>query len=226
MPSVSLVSLAVCVSCCWHLTFAAAGAQPLPQTEVPSAPSAQGPTVVLTTSLGVVRISLHADKAPRTVENFLRYVKSGFYNGTIFHRVISTFMVQGGGFTIRGAATGYEGLEEKSTDPPVALEARTGLTNVRGSVAMARMRQPDSATAQFFINVEDNPQLDFPEPDGFGYAVFGQVVGGMEVVDKMKAARTGVVEGMPNVPVTPIVIESIRLAETRQPTPARPSARP
>lgn len=163
-----------------------------------------GPVVVMKTSLGEVRLQLDQDKAPVSVKNFLAYVNKKHYDGTVFHRVISTFMIQGGGFTAD--------LEKKPTGQPIKNEAQNGLKNVRGSVAMARTADPNSATSQFFINVVDNPGLDYPKPDGHGYAVFGQVIAGLDVVDKIKAVAVTTTNGMQNVPVTPVVIESMRLA--------------
>ncbi|NUZ07634.1 peptidylprolyl isomerase [Piscinibacter koreensis] len=153
--------------------------------------------VKLATTAGDIVIELDAQKAPKTVENFLGYVKSGHYDGTVFHRVIENFMIQGGGMT--------PDLRQKPTRAPIALEARNGLTNVRGSVAMARTRDPNSATAQFFINVKDNAFLNAEQsPDGNGYAVFGKVVSGMDVVDKIRATPTG----PGDVPLTPMIIKS------------------
>ena len=155
--------------------------------------------VRLATSAGDVVIALDREKAPKTVDNFLAYVKSGHYDGTVFHRVIDGFMIQGGGMT--------PDLREKPTRPPIALEARGGLTNRRGMVAMARTSVPDSATAQFFINLGDNAFLDAANArDGHGYAVFGQVVEGMEVVDKIRAMPTAGQGPHQNVPVTPVLI--------------------
>ncbi len=152
--------------------------------------------VHLATSAGDIVIELDAAKAPKTVENFLKYVKSGHYNGTIFHRVIDNFMIQGGGMTAD--------MKEKPTDAPIALESRTGLTNRRGTVSMARTNDPNSATAQFFINVKDNDFLNQAQSrDGNGYAVFGKVVQGMDVVDKIKATPTG----PGDVPLQPIIIK-------------------
>jgi cyclophilin family peptidyl-prolyl cis-trans isomerase len=167
-------------------------------------PASAGPVVVMKTSLGEIRIQLDQDKAPVSVKNFLAYVNKKHYDGTVFHRVISTFMIQGGGM---GAD-----LEKKPTGQPIKNEAQNGLKNVRGSVAMARTGDPNSATSQFFINVVDNPGLDYPKPDGHGYAVFGQVIAGMDVVDKIKAVPVTTTKGMQNVPATPVVIESVRLA--------------
>ena len=151
--------------------------------------------VKLATSEGDIVIELEPDKAPKSVANFMQYVKSGHYNGTVFHRVISTFMIQGGGMTAD--------LKQKATQPPIPLESRNGLPNVRGTVAMARTGDPNSATSQFFINVKDNDFLNQPQSrDGNGYAVFGKVVAGMDVVDKIKATPTG----PGDVPVSPIII--------------------
>jgi peptidyl-prolyl cis-trans isomerase A (cyclophilin A) len=151
--------------------------------------------VKLATSEGDIVLELDAAKAPKSVANFLQYVKSGHYNGTVFHRVISTFMIQGGGMTAD--------LKEKTTRPPIELESRNGLVNQRGTVAMARTSDPNSATSQFFINVKDNDFLNQPQSrDGNGYAVFGKVVSGMEVVDKIKALPTG----PGDVPLKPVII--------------------
>ena len=159
----------------------------------------QAQTVKLTTSQGDIRIALNAEKAPMSVANFVQYVKAGHYNGLIFHRVIENFMVQGGGFT--------EKMDQRPTKSPIPLEASNGLQNVRGSVAMARTGEPNSATSQFFINTVDNAFLDAANSrDGNGYAVFGQVIEGMDVVDKIRALPTTTVNGQQNVPVTPILI--------------------
>jgi peptidyl-prolyl cis-trans isomerase A (cyclophilin A) len=156
--------------------------------------------VRLATSMGDIVVELDADKAPKTVANFLQYVKAGQYNGTIFHRVIENFMIQGGGMT--------PDMKEKPTRPPIPLESRNGLSNVRGTIAMARTMDPNSATAQFFINVKDNPFLDAANArDGNGYAVFGKVVEGLDVVDKIKAVPTGNKPPHQNVPLEPVVIK-------------------
>ncbi|RQO63388.1 peptidylprolyl isomerase [Paucibacter sp. KBW04] len=161
--------------------------------------SAQAQVVKLSTTEGDIRIELNAEKAPKSVANFVQYVKAGHYNGTIFHRVIENFMIQGGGFTPK--------MTQKPTKPPIPLESRNGLLNVRGSVAMARTGIPDSATSQFFINTVDNAFLDAANSrDGNGYAVFGQVIEGMDVVDKIRAVPTGTVAGQQNVPNNPIII--------------------
>ncbi len=156
--------------------------------------------VQFVTSAGKFTLEVYPDAAPKTVANFMEYVKSGFYSGTIFHRVINGFMVQGGGFD--------RDMKQKPTRAPIPLEAQNGLKNKAGTVAMARTSDPNSATAQFFINVVDNSSLDYPSPDGNGYAVFGKVVEGMDTVDKMKNAPTTSYGPMRNVPATPIVIES------------------
>ncbi|MFN7723642.1 MAG: peptidylprolyl isomerase [Rubrivivax sp.] len=156
--------------------------------------------VRLATTLGDIVVELDAEKAPKTVDNFLRYVKAGHYSGVIFHRVINGFMVQTGGYTAD--------LKEKSTRPPIPLEARNGLSNLRGSIAMARTSDPNSATAQFFINVVDNPRLD---DMGGGYAVFGKVVEGMDVVDQIRAVPTRANGVHGNLPETPISIKKATL---------------
>jgi peptidyl-prolyl cis-trans isomerase A (cyclophilin A) len=161
--------------------------------------------VALETSEGRIVIEVRADKAPKTVANFLQYVQDGFYDGTIFHRVIDRFMIQGGGFT----AT----MLEKPTRPAIPIESNNGLKNVRGAVAMARTSNPNSATAQFFINVVDNSRLDYPSFDGYGYTVFGNVVEGLEVVDKIRVVPTGNRDGNQNVPLTPILIKTARVAK-------------
>lgn len=156
------------------------------------------PAVKLQTSMGDIVIALDAQKAPKTVENFVKYVTDGHYDGTVFHRVIGNFMIQGGGFTAN--------MDQKDTRPPIPLEARNGLTNQRGTIAMARTSNPNSATSQFFINVVDNDMLNAPNPDGHGYAVFGRVTQGMDVVDKIRAVPTGNRGMHQNVPTTPVVI--------------------
>jgi cyclophilin family peptidyl-prolyl cis-trans isomerase len=159
------------------------------------------PQVRLHTSMGDIVIALDAEKAPASATNFLGYVKSGFYDGTIFHRVIDGFMIQGGGFT--------EGFDRKKTEIPIRNEADNGLKNVRGSIAMARTSDPHSATSQFFINIADNVNLDHRSPTarGWGYAVFGRIVKGMDVVDRIRQVPTMVKGRYRDVPVTPIVIK-------------------
>jgi peptidyl-prolyl cis-trans isomerase A (cyclophilin A) len=164
------------------------------------AADAAAPRVKLATSAGDIVVELAPEKAPKTVANFLQYVKDRHYDGTVFHRVIDGFMIQGGGYTAD--------FKEKPTRAPVPLEASNGLKNDRYTIAMARTGNPDSATSQFFINVKDNAMLDAPNPDGHGYTVFGKVVSGAEVVDRIRAVRTGNQGRMQNVPVEPIVIQS------------------
>jgi peptidyl-prolyl cis-trans isomerase A (cyclophilin A) len=160
--------------------------------------------VKLATSLGDIVVEVDAAKAPKSAANFLQYVKDGHYNGTVFHRVITDFMVQGGGMT--------PDLKEKPTRPPIPLEARNGLDNTRGTVAMARTMDPNSATAQFFINVKDNAFLNAAQSrDGNGYAVFGKVVSGMDVVDKIRAVQTGNRGPYQDVPVQPVIIKQATL---------------
>lgn len=171
---------------------------------------AANPQVELNTSQGIVVLELDAEKAPKTTENFLQYVKDGFYNGTIFHRVIDNFMAQGGGMMTT--------MQEKPTRSPIKNEAKNGLKNVVGSIAMARTRDPHSASAQFFINLKDNTFLDYPGQDGWGYAVFGRVVQGMDVVQKIAKTATGNVGGYQNVPTTPIVIETAKLLPSKEVT--------
>lgn len=161
------------------------------------------PRVKLATSAGDIVLELAPAQAPKTVENFLQYVKDKHYDGTVFHRVIDGFMIQGGGFT--------PALQQKPGRAPIPLEASNGLKNDRGTIAMARTSVPNSATSQFFINVKNNDMLNAPKPDGHGYAVFGKVVSGLEVVDKIRAVRTGVRNGMGDVPVEPVLILSATL---------------
>ena len=165
------------------------------------------PLVLLETSSGDILIELFADKAPKTVENFLRYVNEGFYANTIFHRVIKGFMIQGGGMTMK--------MEEKPTHEPIAHEAANGLKNVRGAVAMARTPDPHSATAQFFINTVDNAFLDHTAPteEGYGYCVFGQVTDGMDVVDKIEKVKTRNMGIHSDVPTDMVLITSAGLFE-------------
>ena len=167
--------------------------------------ASQNPIVIMETSLGgPIEMELFADKAPLSTENFLKYVDEGFFNGTIFHRVIPDFMIQGGGFT--------EDFKQKPTRDPIKNEAANGLKNERGTLAMARTMVIDSATAQFFINVKNNALLDHRDPSmqGFGYAVFGKVTAGMDIVDKITATPTTSKGPHENVPVTPVVIKSIK----------------
>jgi len=161
------------------------------------------PQVKLTTSLGDIVVQLDPARAPATVANFVQYVKDGHYNGTVFHRVMDGFMIQGGGFTPE--------MQQKPTRAPIKLEAGNGLKNDKYTIAMARTSNPDSATSQFFINVVNNDMLNAPKPDGHGYAVFGKVIEGQAVVDKIKAVPTGNRGGHQNVPTTPVVIQSATL---------------
>ena len=180
-----------------------------PAKKAPEAPANEADKtaskVLIKTNLGEMTVELYPDKAPKTVENFLAYVNGKFYDGTVFHRVIDNFMIQGGGFT--------PDLRQKATRPAIANEAKNGLSNSRGTLAMARTGDPNSATAQFFINVVDNPRLDYTsDANGstWGYCVFGKVISGLDVVDKIKAVPTGA-QGpfKSDVPTTPVVIEKI-----------------
>jgi len=184
------------------LTLALGSAALIANASAFAQPAAQAahPQVQFKTSQGDFRVELYPEKAPKTVDNFLQYVKAGQYNGTIFHRVIRGFMIQGGGYT-----TSYV---EKPTRAPIPLESRNGLKNVAGTIAMARTGDPNSATAQFFINTVDNANLDYPNPDGNGYAVFGKVVQGMDVVEKIEAVPTTTRGPMADVPRHKVVIES------------------
>jgi peptidyl-prolyl cis-trans isomerase B (cyclophilin B) len=155
--------------------------------------------VILTTNHGKIKLELDAEKAPKTVENFLSYVQSGHYDGTIFHRVIDGFMIQGGGFE--------PGMKQKPTNDPIENEAKNGLKNEPYTVAMARTSAPHSASAQFFINIKNNSFLDYPGQDGWGYCVFGKVTEGTEVVDKIKAVKTTRTGMHADVPVENVVIE-------------------
>ena len=169
------------------------------------AQTAAAPKVVFQTTLGEFVVEVYPDKAPKTVENFLRYVKDKHYNGTIFHRVIGNFMVQGGGYKVD--------LDQKPTRPPIVLEASNGLKNEAGTIAMARTGEPNSATSQFFVNVKDNQSLN-AKGNADGYAVFGKIVSGMDVIEKIRTTPTGA-KGMFNsdVPTTPIVINSATLVK-------------
>ena len=163
--------------------------------------------VEITTSLGPITVELNQDKAPKTVENFLAYVKSGFYDETIFHRVIVGFMIQGGGMD--------KDMKTKPTNPSIENEANNGLSNLYGTIAMARLSDPHSATAQFFINTEDNPGLDFQTEteEGWGYCVFGEVILGQEVVDKIQLVETINLGGHADVPAEPVVINKAFIQE-------------
>lgn len=172
---------------------------------------AADPRVELKTNLGTITLEFYPDKAPKSVENFLQYVRDGHYKGTVFHRVIPGFMIQGGGFNVDFA--------QKKTRAPIQNEAAGGLKNETGTIAMARTSDPHSATAQFFINVGDNQSLNFA-PGNAGYAVFGKVVKGMEVVKKIEAVATGPVPPHQNVPNKPVVIEDVKIL-----TPAAPASK-
>jgi len=163
--------------------------------------------VEMTTTFGSITLELDSEKAPKTVENFLSYVNDGFYNGTIFHRVIDNFMIQGGGFDAN--------MQQKPTAEPIENEADNGLTNDRGTIAMARTMDPHSATAQFFINVKNNDFLNHSGKNmqGWGYAVFGRVISGDDVLDKIRAVSTGNLAGHQDVPTESVIIESVAIVE-------------
>jgi peptidyl-prolyl cis-trans isomerase A (cyclophilin A) len=180
---------------------APAKAKPKAQTNTATQPEAKKPVVILETSLGQIQLELDPSKAPLTVANFLAYVDSGFYDGTVFHRVIPDFMIQGGGFTAD--------MKQKPTKPAIKNEADNGLVNDSWTIAMARTSVKDSATAQFFINLKDNDFLNHGSRD-FGYAVFGKVIGGVDVVKKIAAVKTATHGGNQDVPVEPVVIKSAR----------------
>ena len=186
---------------------AESAAKPAAAEAAPASETATNPKALIKTTLGDITIELDAAKAPKSTENFLKYAKSGFYNGTIFHRVIGNFMIQGGGFT--------PDLNQKPTNPSIPNEAKNGLSNKRGTLAMARTPDPNSATAQFFINLVDNRNLDYvsdERPETWGYAVFGQVVAGMDVVDKIAATPTGPKGPFrSDVPTTDVVIEKVEI---------------
>lgn len=170
----------------------------------PTWAASSNPQVEIQTNMGNIVVELNAKAAPKTVANFMNYVKSGFYKNTIFHRVIPGFMIQGGGFV--------SGLEEKDTNAPIALESKNGLTNQRGTIAMARTMDPNSATSQFFINVANNNFLNADQAqDGHGYAVFGKVISGMETVDKIAGVKTHSVRYYDDVPIRDVVIKNISI---------------
>ena len=184
-------------------TFALAGLIATGAAAHAQSSAAAAPQATIRTSMGPIVVELYPDKAPKTVANFMQYARDGHYDGTIFHRVIGNFMIQGGGFT--------PDMKQKATRAPIALEAKNGLKNDAGTIAMARTSNPDSATSQFFINVVDNDSLNYPSPDGNGYAVFGRVVRGMDVVEKIRRVRTGSAGPYRDVPTEPVVIESVTL---------------
>ncbi|MBD8531191.1 MULTISPECIES: peptidylprolyl isomerase [unclassified Massilia] len=166
-----------------------------------SAFAAENPQVAIKTTLGEIVVELDAENAPKSTANFLQYVKSGFYKGTVFHRVIDGFMIQAGGYTEKL-------IDKPGARKPIPSESKNGLSNKMYTVAMARTGDPNSATSQFFINVNDNSGLDYPGQDGVGYTVFGRVVQGQETVDKIKGVMVDDMRGMQNVPVTPIFISA------------------
>lgn len=174
---------------------------PAPAAPLQAAPG--NPVVVIETSAGSITVELYKDRAPVSVENFLQYMRDHHYDGTIFHRVVPGYVIQGGGYTPQ--------FVERATRPPIQNEATNGLTNRRGTVAMARLQSARSATAQFFINLANNPALDHRgySPGDFGYAVFGRVLEGMDVVDKIGQGKTGSRDGMDEVPLEPVVIQSV-----------------
>jgi peptidyl-prolyl cis-trans isomerase A (cyclophilin A) len=161
------------------------------------------PRVTLATSAGDIVLELDAARAPKSVANFLAYVRAGHYDGTVFHRVMQDFMIQGGGYTAD--------LQQKPTRAPIPIESQNGLKNVRGAVAMARTSDPNSATSQFFINVVDNPRLDYPSFDGHGYTVFGKVVDGLDVVDKIRVVPVSAKGPHQHLPAQPIIVRSARI---------------
>lgn len=163
--------------------------------------------IIMRTTFGNITLELDSGKAPKTVENFIAYAKDGFYNGTIFHRVIDNFMIQGGGFEV--------GMKQKPTGEPIENEADNALKNDAGTIAMARTMEPHSATAQFFINLKNNDFLNHSAPtsQGWGYTVFGKIIDGMDVVEKIKAVATGSAEGHQDVPLEDVIIESVEVSE-------------
>jgi peptidyl-prolyl cis-trans isomerase A (cyclophilin A) len=190
----------VCLACALMQT------PPAAQTSSPQ-PAAGNPVVVIETSAGSITLELFKEQAPVSVENFLQYVKDGFYTGTVFHRVVPGYVIQGGGYT--------EDLTEKRTRPPIQNEADNKVKNRRGTVAVARTRALRSGTSQFYINLANNAALDFSgySPEEFGYAVFGRVIDGMDVVDRIAATPTSDRGGMVNVPVTPVIIKGVTVKQ-------------
>lgn len=185
------------------LTLAFLCASPVLGKDAPAPAAGKNPSVEIETSLGNITVELFSKEAPLSVKNFLDYADKGFYNGTVFHRVIAGFMIQGGGLTAE--------MAPKPTGAPVKNEAANGLKNDRGTLSMARTGDPDSATSQFFINLVNNEGLNRPNPDGHGYSVFGKVVKGMDVVDKIAATKTGIKKGFRDAPETPVVIKSVKV---------------
>ena len=207
---------ALCFLMVWVSSFAAQGDKTTTVSQIPSfgqynivaqsgKTAAVNPRVLISTSMGDIEAELYPDKAPITVKNFLDYVKDGFYDGLIFHRVIKGFMIQGGGFDAD--------MKERSDKAPIKIESNNGLTNERGTLAMARTQDPNSATSQFFINHADNPFLNYKAATiaGYGYAVFGKVIKGMDVVDKIALVETGKKGFYSDVPLTPVIIKSIKV---------------
>jgi peptidyl-prolyl cis-trans isomerase A (cyclophilin A) len=195
-------------------------AQAAPATPVPEAtpkPLPNGPVVVLETSLGRIKIGLHQDKAPITVKNFLQYVRAGHYDGTLFHRVIPKFMIQGGGFEAD--------MSERPKRPSIKNEAANGLHNLRGTLAMARTNDPNSASSQFFVNVVDNLRLDYGIA-GAGYCVFAEVIEGMDVADKIAAVQTTTKGAYQNVPIAPVLITRAREAAAAPAPKPKPKDKP
>jgi peptidyl-prolyl cis-trans isomerase A (cyclophilin A) len=174
-----------------------------PAPAAPPQPAPGNPVVVIDTSMGSITLELYKDRAPVSVANFLQYARDGHYNGTIWHRVVPGYVIQGGGYT--------PALVERTTRPPIQNEATNRVSNARGTVAMARLRTARSATSQFFINLANNGELDHRgfSPETFGYAVFGRVLEGMDVVDKIAAVKTGTRDGMENVPIEPVLIRTV-----------------
>lgn len=220
MNAVRIVFVAITLMLCWSVLpsqeMGKEQKESKPKMENKKMESTTNPVVVMKTSMGSIKIELYEDKAPVTVKNFLSYVDEKYFDNTVFHRVINNFMIQGGGFEASSP------IRQKKTKPPIINEAKNGLKNDRGTIAMARTNDPNSATSQFFINVKDNAGLNAGGYDPNGYAVFGKVIEGMDVVDKIKEVKTGtspaiarngeqeVQENFRDVPVTKVVIESIR----------------
>ncbi len=201
------VGFVFCLMMCAAVGVAQEGAAPQAGT-TPAAPAPAGPVVLIKTSMGDIKVELDKTAAPISVENFIAYANDKFYDGTIFHRVIPAFMIQGGGFD-------KDMNQKKVSRPPIKNEAGNGLKNLNGTVAMARTSDVNSATAQFFINVKDNPFLDHRDESqqGYGYAVFGKVVEGMDVVQKIEVVTTSTRAPHQNVPNTPVIIESVRVVQ-------------
>jgi len=187
------------------LTLAGLTGSTQAQETKPAVSDAKPVKVTMETSKGTIEIELDAAKAPISVANFVSYAKKGHYDGLIFHRVIPNFMIQGGGFTAD--------MQQKATEAPIQNEAKNGLKNVRGSLAMARTPNPHSASSQFFINLKDNTFLDYPGQDGWGYCVFGKVTKGLENVDKIAAVPTARKNGQSDVPVETVIITSVKISE-------------